>query len=612
MSTSFHGDISFPLLSLPPPSPLHPSTSSSCRRQVVHLARPGLHLVGPMSTFSSEPGSTVPLQPVPMQTVHRTDSVEAPFDEDSDSDTDESPTNEYDPWEPPRPRPHPSLDQLTCPVQYMRKYMIQIRDFLADARATNIIVPDRTSEEAHIQFYHIYDRLSTVLQKDSVKLFLRIFEKYTDSLVCGFVITPQTLDLIIAQNALRCAKLVLEGKSPKLWGQRANPNYITSFGYFPLHQAAESFSVDMIELLFRHGASANQRTSGDRIVEGLLPLHVAIENTCQHKYLEDNLLADQNYWKGNVEYIYKLIHLLCLPEMKIFLDTTRLLATRTDDVVDELLNYIKQGKLVPAAILLLAAQRQFRNLNGFDMIKDRIEDHIVALGREGCRVESGKNTKAKKHLKEMKVHLINAVLLVKIILKAGEALDKYIQTHSEASHQEVLGKVSAILQNHEVGPTGKEFCIEDLNCCPYDCGPPNGLLHEHGDTDLTKAAIGSPIPEAAAKKAVAKKPHDSHWYARDQFFPLWRSVLTSQFITKVIPPYAPKKELPQYIRDADDHVPGSSQKKLIDERYSQIRLGMLERSYPRVTSHRKLPCNHQSRRLFGTAASTVLKMLKRV
>jgi hypothetical protein len=172
-----------------------------------------------------------------------------------------------------------------------------------------------SNQEAHLQFYHIYDRLSTVLQQDSVKLFLRIYQKYTGSLVCGFVITPQTLDLIIAKNALRCAKLVLEGKSPELWGQRANPNYITSFGYFPLHQAAESFSVDMIELLFRHGASANQRTSGDRIVEGLLPLHVAIENTCQHKYLEDNLLADQNYWKGNVEYIYKLVHLLCLPEM---------------------------------------------------------------------------------------------------------------------------------------------------------------------------------------------------------------------------------------------------------------------------------------------------------
>ena len=159
--------------------------------------------------------------------------------------------------------------------------------------------------------------MSPVLQKDSVPLFLRIFEKYRECFVSGFVIIPQTLDLIILENALRCANLVLEGKSPKLCGVRANPNYMTSFGYFPLHQAAESFSVEMVELLFRYGASANQRTSGNKIIEGLLPLHVAIEDTCQHKYqyLEDNQFVDENYRKRNVEYIYKLIHLLWLPEM---------------------------------------------------------------------------------------------------------------------------------------------------------------------------------------------------------------------------------------------------------------------------------------------------------
>ncbi|XP_048566995.1 uncharacterized protein LOC125546957 [Triticum urartu] len=366
------------------------------------------------------------------------------------------------------------------------QYMLQLQRFLAHARATNIIAPDRTPKETLVKYYGICDRLSAVLQKDSVPCFLRIFEKYRESFISGFVIIPQTLDLIILENALRCANVVLEGKSPKLCGVRANPNYMTSFGYFPLHQAAESFSADMVELLFRYGASANQRTSGNKVIEGLLPLHVAIENTCQHKYLEDNLLVDENYRKGNVEYIYKLIHLLCLPEMKIFLDTTRSLAAHTDNVVDELWNYIKQGKLVPAAILLLAAQRQYRNLNGFDIIKARIEDSMCGLG-------SGKNAKAKKQLKEMKLHLINALVLVRIILKAGEALEAYIQTHSEASHEEVLGEVSAVLLNCDVGPSGKEICIEDLDCCPYDCGEPAG------NTGLTKAATGSPTLEVKEK-----------------------------------------------------------------------------------------------------------------
>ncbi|XBJ07491.1 hypothetical protein VPH35_013002 [Triticum aestivum] len=461
----------------------------------------------------------------------------------------------------------------------MREYMLQLQRFLADARATNIISPDRTPKETLVKYYGICDRLLAVLQKDSVPRFLRIFEKYRECLVSGFVIIPQTLDLIILENALRCANLVLEGKSPKLCGVRANPNYMTSFGYFPLHQAAESFSVEMVELLLRYGASANQRTSGNKIIDGLLPLHIAIENTCQHKYLEDNLLVDENYRKGNVGYIYKLIHLLCLPEMKIFLDTTRLLAAHTDNVVDELWNYIEHGKIVLAAILLLAAQRRFRKLNGFDMIKNRIDDSIFSLIREGCGLQIGKNTKAAKQWKEKEVRFYNVLFLVRIILKAGEALDAYIQTHSEnnmqASHHEVHGKVSAVLKSYDVGSLGKDICIEDLQCFPYDCGGPDGVLHEHGDTDLTKAATGSPTPEVKEKNAVAKKRRVNHLYARDQFFPVWRSVLTARFITKIFPPYTPKKELPLYTSD------GGSE-KLRAERHSHILLGTLERNYPRV------------------------------
>jgi hypothetical protein len=127
-------------------------------------------------------------------------------------------------------------------------------------------------------------------------------------------ITSETLTYIVSHNALRCAKVVLQGKSSGLHGMHANPNCMNPQGYFPIHEAAERFSVDMIKLLFRHGASANVRTVGDVVVQDLLPLHVAIENTCMHKYLEDNLSPAQ--YSG--DYIYKLIHLLCLPEMVCF------------------------------------------------------------------------------------------------------------------------------------------------------------------------------------------------------------------------------------------------------------------------------------------------------
>ncbi|XBJ14654.1 hypothetical protein VPH35_006665 [Triticum aestivum] len=450
-------------------------------------------------------------------------------------------------------------------------YMRQIADFFSEVRAANIIVPDRTPKERHTKFYEIFDRFMTTLEKDSALGFLRLFDKYRQHLVYGY--------------------FVLKGKAPRLCGMRANPNYITNFGFFPLHQAAESFSADM----------------------GLLPLHVAVENTCQHKYLEDNLLADQNYMKGNVEYIYKLIYLLCLPEMKIFLDTIRVLASHTDNVVDELWDCIKHGKLVPAAILLFAAHRHFCKLNGFDTIKTLIEDSVFDLEREACGLKSGKNTKAAKQRKEKKVQFSNALVLIRIILKAGDALDEYIQTHSKVSHEEVLAKVSEVLQNYDVGPSGKVICIEDLydlpnnvliisstcSCSrPYACPVPDNVLHEHGETDLTNAAIGSSTLEVKAKNGAKKKPCRGQdlWYARDQFLPVWRSVLTCRF----------NRPVTQY-----DGV----QKKLTDRRSSSnARLGMLdllENRSRKLASGPKSASSRRSRRLFGTAASTVLKMLKR-
>jgi hypothetical protein len=94
-------------------------------------------------------------------------------------------------------------------------------------------------------------------------------------------------------------------------------------------------------------------------------------------------------------------------------------------------------------------------------------------------------------------------------------------------------------------------------------------------------------------------------YARDQFLPIWRSVLKARFITRVYPSYIPKKELPYILDDRNREQPNN-------RRSSQIRvglLGLLERSFPKVASNRKLASTHQSRRLFS-AASTALKMLK--
>ncbi|KAF8663188.1 hypothetical protein HU200_055790 [Digitaria exilis] len=149
-------------------------------------------------------------------------------------------------------------------------------------------------------------KLRPVYATDSVKEFHGVCSRMLPLTGLGEFFYPEILSNMASYNALRCARAALEGGAP-LCGRRADPNRRHRYGFTPLHLAAENFSVDMVKLLFRHGASANIRTNGGEVVEGLLPLHVAVENASMHKYLED-------HWADG-DHITNLIALLCLPEM---------------------------------------------------------------------------------------------------------------------------------------------------------------------------------------------------------------------------------------------------------------------------------------------------------
>ncbi|CAL5001069.1 unnamed protein product [Urochloa decumbens] len=311
-------------------------------------------------------------------------------------------------------------------------------------------------ERVRATFIDKYAQWGPILKKDSVQCFLLLFEDCAGKgMSWNLTITAQTLTYMVSFNALQCAKVVLEGKAPELNGMHANPNCINAYGYFPLHEAAERFSVDMIKLLLCHGASANVRTVGNDVIEGLLPLHVAVENTCLHKYLEDNLSPSQSH----LDFIYKLIHLLSLPEMKIFMDTTRLLAEKTNNLLEEVLNYIEDGKLIQSAVLLFAAQEQIRGgsssngkgsskKDGLEIISKCITRLSFAL-----RCEKGSNGMAQKLLEERRALIDCAWVHVDLISRAGEPLSAYIQAHSEVPQMEVMKHVSSILKEYGFLPT---------------------------------------------------------------------------------------------------------------------------------------------------------------
>ena len=138
----------------------------------------------------------------------------------------------------------------------------------------------------------------------------------------------------------------------------------------------------------------------------------------------------------------------------MYLDTTRLIAKHTDNIVDEVWNYINGRKFVELAILLLAAQKQLRGLvnggrskasrDGFDVVRRHTYQAIGSLHRQAtAMVNEGKNGSVLKKLKNKKEDLITAGTLVDIVDNAGEALESYIQTYSEVrpTHTHTLGPV---------------------------------------------------------------------------------------------------------------------------------------------------------------------------
>ena len=112
-----------------------------------------------------------------------------------------------------------------------------------------------------------------------------------------------------------------------------------------------------------------------------------------------------------------------------------MLAKYTDNVLDELWNYIEDGKIVRATILLLAAQCQLRDMNGFVTIKNRIMNSTALLNIEIKGLAGGKRSKSYKQLMEKKTFLENSAGMVVVIIdRIGELLDTYVQTHPKVLH----------------------------------------------------------------------------------------------------------------------------------------------------------------------------------
>ncbi|XP_073352206.1 uncharacterized protein [Aegilops tauschii subsp. strangulata] len=292
--------------------------------------------------------------------------------------------------------------------------------------------------------------------------------------------------------------------------------------------------------------------------------------------------------------------------MKIFLDTTRLLAAKTNNLLQELWNYIEDGKIMQSAILLLAAQEQIRGgssskmngsskKNGFDILSKCVMRLSIAL-----KWEKGSHGMAQELLEERKTLTDCAWLLVDVISHAGEDLSAYIQAHSAVPHAEVFQHVSSVLEDYGFCPTGD--LMDTINLQPYNCRKSNGESCK-GLTDANMAVMESANLDAADDKALRKKVGGG-WdptYTKRSFFPYWRSVLQARFPLKVYPAYASSDRMAGLRGQL--HVTLSNKMAHGPTPTPNHKLGPMRRISP-------LTSNNQPRRCFVTAATGAFRLLK--
>ncbi|VFQ94580.1 unnamed protein product [Cuscuta campestris] len=223
---------------------------------------------------------------------------------------------------------------------------------------------------------------------------------------------------VISHEAVRCATALFHGKTELV----KDINVTTKSGYYPLHYAAQSLSPRMIKLFLEFGARPDVMCIdyGGKDV-GLTPLVVALRTAvCNNKAVLD--------WSPS-ESIFKLIFLLCLPELQEPLEAIKLLAFKTEELHMTSMSLARCGKLLELAVLLMVAWEKLLNKANVDdippleqCIRKELQWTVVEKTKLFCRM--GCNEVLNAHKRREKL-LLSAGLMLHLFNRVGGVLDKF-------------------------------------------------------------------------------------------------------------------------------------------------------------------------------------------
>ncbi|XP_059638350.1 uncharacterized protein LOC132280197 isoform X2 [Cornus florida] len=285
---------------------------------------------------------------------------------------------------------------------------------------------------------------------------------------------PKILHGICRAGVIDCAIAFLGGET----GFIADLNIPFNDGLYPLHLAANGLSYEMIATLLSHGAQTDVRTIEGKFRGDLFPLNVSLETVSYHRSLID--------WTPK-QSIFKLIVVLCLPQMKVPLEINRLLAWNTKEVDKIFIHYAMEGELIEMATLLMVAREKLIPLSmsirksiieeivGLteDEIKligshknDKLVEEIVGLTQDESKLLGiNKIGKLVRSLNDIKAAMTRGILLLKVFEKAGVALEKYRQlVQSEMPKEKVVNDIKALLERAGFVINDKDVDLSDIDC----------------------------------------------------------------------------------------------------------------------------------------------------
>ncbi|XP_059642812.1 uncharacterized protein LOC132284704 isoform X2 [Cornus florida] len=288
-----------------------------------------------------------------------------------------------------------------------------IKNSIYESQVKNSIVRDDEDK-----FISLLEKSLVINSRDMLKL------KFGDFEVCPY----KLLAFICRRRAVNCGTALVKGKTDL----KLDLNIPIDQGVYLLHEAASSLSLRLVELFLHHGARANVQCSAiDSEHNGLLPLHVALERV---RY--DERLAQWTPRKS----IFKLIIMLCLPKMKEALETNRLLLYNTYGFKEVVRYFVKGGKLIELAVLLMVAREivmdpldcqnitPFTRRMGCITLQQSIQLELtVLINYEYRLMYRNQEKKLYRICKKLKATMMYSLQILEIFERAGGAIEAYLQ-----------------------------------------------------------------------------------------------------------------------------------------------------------------------------------------